>query len=311
MSLVPNAFAGRWVLVADDDEHTRQLLHDLCESAGFQVLTAEDGLQALDQVNSKHPDLVLLDLMMPGRDGFSVLKALREKTETAELPVILLTAAGDIDGKIKGMELGADDYITKPFKLVELQTRIAAALTVREYRKRLQHAEDELAQFRTVDPLTGAGTYAQLKASLDAEVARSRRYGRPASALVFGFDDYEKLRYELGRDATDSYLKSVAHVVQDGLRGADRLFRIDSEQFVVILPETDFAGARVAALRLQSAATAVPAVGPSGRFETQVRFGGGVFPSEGIRSSEDLLRAAHRSYQVLQERRHALVFNIT
>ena len=182
-------FSNRLVLIVDDDEHTRTLLKDLCETSGFKVLTAEDGVEAMEHISKARPDLVLLDLMMPRRDGFSVLKAVRETTELAELPVIVLTAMGDMDGKIRGMELGADDYITKPFKLIELQTRINSALTVREYRRRLLDAEDELAQFRAVDPVTGAGTYSQLKASLDSELARSRRYGRPAACLMFGFDE--------------------------------------------------------------------------------------------------------------------------
>src|SRR5207302_5082200 len=126
-------------------------------------------------------------LMMPRKDGFSVLKDLRDTPAHHELPVIILTAIGDIDGKIRGMELGADDYVTKPFKLIELQTRINSALMVRDYRTRLVAAEEELAQLRALDPVTGAGTYSQLKASLDGEIARSRRYGRPAAALMFGF----------------------------------------------------------------------------------------------------------------------------
>jgi diguanylate cyclase (GGDEF)-like protein len=293
-------FSNRVVLIVDDDEHTRTLLKDLCETSGFKTLVAEDGVEAMDHIARTRPDLMLLDLMMPRRDGFSVLKAVRETTELAELPVIVLTAMGDMDGKIRGMELGADDYITKPFKLIELQTRINSALTVREYRRRLLDAEDELAQFRAVDPVTGAGTYSQLKASLDSELARSRRYGRPAACLMFGFDDYQGLRYQLGRDACDAYLAKVVTEARSAMRGADRLFRIDTDEFVALLPETDLPGARIVAERMLTLLQAIPVEGPHGRLRVVTRFGGAVFPSERVRTSEDLLREANKSFRALQ-----------
>ena len=299
-------FKNRLVLVVDDDEHTRNLLRDLCESTGFRVVTAEDGHEAWQRVEADKPELVLLDLMMPKRDGFSVLKAIREADEFRETPVIILTAMGDIDGKLRGMELGADDYVTKPFKLVELQTRITSALTVREYRRRLLAAEEELAQFRALDPVTGAGTYAQLKASLDAELARSRRYGRPCAAVMFGLDDYPALRYQLGRDGCDTFLGRMAATVKDALRGADRLFRIDADEFVVLLPETDWKGAHITSERLLKVASEVS--NPSGP-AAQLRFGAAVFPSDRVRTSEDLLREANRSYRALADAKTKTLFD--
>lgn len=292
---------SRKILVADDDEHTRKLLRDLCESAGYGVTMAQDGEETLASVAGQRPDLVLLDLMMPKKDGFTVLRELRESGQWADLPVIILTAMGDMDGKIRGMELGADDYITKPFKLIELQTRINSALLVREYRKKLMAAEEELAQLRALDPVTGAGTYSQLKASLDGEIARSRRYGRPAAALLFGFDDYQGLRYQLGRDKCDEFISGMAREIRGSLRGADRLFRMDVDEFVILLPETDLPGARIAAERLGNIVHGLRAVGRSGSVEVRIRIAGAVFPHERVHSSEDLLREANRVYQALRE----------
>lgn len=290
-------FSNRLILVVDDDDPTRALLRDLCEAQNFRVISAADGGEAVDQIVLHSPDLVLLDLMMPVRDGFSVLKWAREHEKYAELPIIVLTAMGEMDGKLRGMELGADDFVTKPFKLIELQTRINSALMVREYRRRLFDAEEELAQFRAVDPVTGAGTYSQLKASLDAELARSRRYGRPAACLMFGFDDYAGLRYTLGRDGCDAYLARLLQGVLSCLRGADRLFRVDSDEFVVLLPETDRTGARQVGERILEVMLAVPLEGPGGALPVRISCGASVFPNEAIRTTEDLLREANRSYR--------------
>ncbi len=292
--------AARRILIVDDDEHTRILLRDLCEQTGYRVEMACDGGDALEKIERELPDLVLLDLMMPRKDGFAVLKELREGERTKDLPVIALTAIGDMDGKIRGMELGADDYVTKPFKLVELQTRINSALLVREYSRRLAAAEDQLAQLRAVDPVTGAGTYAQLKASLDAELARSRRYGRPIAALLITLDDYQSLRYELGRENCDAFVAQMARVVRDALRGADRLFRLDVEEFVVLLPETDLRGARITADRLNVLIRDLQANGRHGPVQMRLRIAGASFPHERVHSSEDLLREANRVYQALR-----------
>jgi diguanylate cyclase (GGDEF)-like protein len=292
---------GRKILVVDDDEHTRTLLRDLCEASGFKVTLTHDGVEAMKQIAEAAPDLVLLDLMMPRMDGFAVLKTVRDNTATAELPVIILTAIGDIDGKIRGMELGADDYVTKPFKLIELQTRINSALLVRDYRSRLMAAEEELAQLRALDPVTGVGTYAQLKASLDGELARSRRYGRPAGALLFGFDDYQALRYDLGREKCDDFMASMVNAIRGSLRGADRLFRLDVDEFVILLPETDLKGAHVAAERLAKLVAGLTTQGRTGPVEARIRVGGAVFPHERVHSSEDLLREANRVYRSLKD----------
>ncbi len=301
----------RSILVVDDDEHTRHLLRDLCEASGFQVKMAEDGIEALERLSEARPDLLLLDLMLPRKDGFAVLKQLREDEAWSDLPVIILTAMGDMDGKIRGMELGADDYVTKPFKLMELQTRINSALMVRDYRKRLTPASDEPNHLGTLDPVTGAGTYSQLKSSLDAELARSRRYGRPVGALLFGFDDYPALRYQLGRDRCDAFVGKMAAQIRASLRGADRLFRMDADEFVIVLPETDLPGARIAADRLGQIVHHLTAEGRDGKLEVRVRIGGAVFPDEKVRSSEELLREANRVYRSLRDPgQEKLVFDV-
>jgi CheY-like chemotaxis protein len=96
----PETAPRRSILVVDDDEHTRNLLRELCEALGFQVSLAENGLEALERIAAAPPDLVLLDLMIPGKDGFAVLQAVRENPAHSDLAVILLTAMGDLDGKI-------------------------------------------------------------------------------------------------------------------------------------------------------------------------------------------------------------------
>ena len=114
------------ILVAEDDIHIRTGLTDTLESEGYQVIEADDGNEALNAFKQETPDLVLLDVMMPGKNGYDVCQAIR--TQDALVPVIMLTAKGEEIDKVVGLKLGADDYITKPFGIHELLARIEAVL---------------------------------------------------------------------------------------------------------------------------------------------------------------------------------------
>ena len=112
------------ILVVDDNEMNVRVLEALLVSRGHDVRVARDGEEALEQIDKKHPDLVLLDVMMPKIDGFQVLENVRSNRETELIPIILLTALSDIDSNVKGIELGADDFITKPFNKSLLMARV-------------------------------------------------------------------------------------------------------------------------------------------------------------------------------------------
>lgn len=122
-SLEPTA--PRIILIVDDEARMRRFIRMNLELEGYQVIEADNGIRALDQVRQHNPDLIVMDVMMPELDGFETLKLLRE---ISTVPVILLTVKSDEDDKIHGLSLGADDYVTKPFSPRELSTRINAVL---------------------------------------------------------------------------------------------------------------------------------------------------------------------------------------
>jgi len=140
------------ILVAEDDIHIRIGLTDTLESEGYQVIEAHDGNEALDAFDRKTPDLVLLDVMMPGKSGYDVCRAIR--TKDARVPVIMLTAKGEEIDKVVGLKLGADDYITKPFGIYELLARIDAVLRRARLPKPPAQEDKEAFAFAcfTVDP---------------------------------------------------------------------------------------------------------------------------------------------------------------
>jgi two-component system phosphate regulon response regulator PhoB len=140
------------ILAVDDEEDIRELVRYNLEKEGFEVFTAESGERALELIRSKRPDLVLLDLMLPGMDGFEVCRILKRNEETCQIPIVMLTAKGEESDIVVGLELGAEDYVTKPFSLKVLTARVRSALR----RRRSASGEDDASVYEihnlAIDP---------------------------------------------------------------------------------------------------------------------------------------------------------------
>ena len=116
------------MLLVDDENQLRRVMRDLLERDGYTVFEAKDGAHALEQVDTHAPDILVLDLNMPGLDGYGVITQLRSRQATEDLPIIVLTAKGDEDNEVRVFELGADDFLSKPFRARALSARIQAVL---------------------------------------------------------------------------------------------------------------------------------------------------------------------------------------
>ena len=119
---------GKKILLADDEEDVKSILKMFLKSKGYEVCTAFDGLDAIDQTKKEKPDLILLDIMMPEMDGFEVCKKLKSDPETADIPVIMVSAASHAESVQKGLDAGASDYIVKPFEPEQLERKLASIL---------------------------------------------------------------------------------------------------------------------------------------------------------------------------------------
>jgi CheY-like chemotaxis protein len=119
---------GTLVLLVEDEDQLRRVMKDLLEQEGYRVAEARDGIQALDQVDRHAPDVIMLDLNLPGLDGYGVLQHLRSRPSTANIPVIVLTAKGDEDNEVRVFEMGADDFLAKPFRARALSARLEAVI---------------------------------------------------------------------------------------------------------------------------------------------------------------------------------------
>jgi diguanylate cyclase (GGDEF)-like protein len=248
----------RRVLIVDDDAMNLALMEKVMVDAGYAVIVASDGLNALRLAREHRPDAMLLDVQMPEMSGFDVLAQLRVDARCSDIQVIIVSGIGESQGRLQGVEAGAADFVHKPFRPIELVHRVNKVLDLEEARRQLREAEVEFAALRATDPVTGLGNFQRLHAVLEYEFLRASRYQRPLSLAAVSDDGLEPLMSKLKRDFSEDVLRRVAALVRAQLRGVDRVFRIDAAEFVMILPETPIAGARIAIDRIVQAISDLP-----------------------------------------------------
>ena len=133
------------ILIVEDNQENIDLLVYFLRPQGYELVTAKDGLSALEKVDEGHPDIILLDIMLPKMDGYEVCERLKTRADTKFIPIIMLTALKELQDKVKALEVGADDFLSKPFENVELLARVKSLLRLKEYHDELQHKNKELA----------------------------------------------------------------------------------------------------------------------------------------------------------------------
>ncbi len=239
------------VLVVDDDPLNCEALRRLCAGMGLEVSDAANGREALEKIIEAPPHVVLLDLLMPELDGFGVLEGIRDRVVEPRPAVILVTAAADVGGRMRGTELGAIDFVEKPFRLADLQRRIQRALAVVELEARLKEAERTVRSLRNTDALTGLGSFGQLYAVLEAEFRCAELTSRPLGCVLLSDEAYSRALAAGGREAGEQRLQRFVAAVEAARRPADYVFRIDAAELVVLCPATDATelGALAASLR--------------------------------------------------------------
>ncbi|MGH2775900.1 MAG: diguanylate cyclase domain-containing protein [Actinomycetota bacterium] len=233
------------VLVVDDDPDLLRLA-EVQLRADFSLILADGGAECIQIAQTRHPDVIVLDMMMPGMDGLTVLEVLNEDSSTADIPVICLSALSRIDDKLKGLYGGAIDYMTKPADQRELVARIWSAIRRRE-------KETAALQRSAADPITQLPSRGAFDLRLNEEIARSKRTSAPFSVLIIDVDHMDAINGSIGREQADRLLARLARVVKSNLRASDLLFRYESDEFSALLPESDAGTAWVAAERIRSA----------------------------------------------------------
>jgi two-component system cell cycle response regulator len=258
-------FEGRApvILVADDEPVNLSLIKRRLEWEHYQIHTATDGGEAVEVARRVLPDLIILDVMMPVLDGLQACRLLKGDPATRDIPVIFLSALDDTETKISGLSLGANDYISKPFRVEELLARVRVAIRLKCERDRLRDSAEEASrraeaasEMSMSDALTGLLNRYGLQRALQRELSEARRYARPLSCLLLDIDFFKAVNDTFGHAAGDTALMQVAGVLTEAMRGSDVVCRYGGEEFLVLAPETSLEGALALAEKIRLAVRA-------------------------------------------------------
>lgn len=233
------------LLAIDDSPLIHRLLKTRLKRERLQIHHAMSGEEGINKAIELIPDVILLDLDMPGQNGFQVLHQLKENRSTHEIPVIFVSGSCSTDQKVHALEMGAIDFVTKPFELAELRARVRSALRIHQLIRML-------AERAQLDALTGLWNRAYFDERLRREIEESERHGHPLSLIFADLDHFKMLNDEHGHTFGDLVLEEFAHILTHG-RAGDVACRYGGEEFVVIATHTNADEAVTVANRYRTA----------------------------------------------------------
>jgi diguanylate cyclase (GGDEF)-like protein len=300
MSWTDQARNGRLLIVDDAMENIQILNHVLGEE--HEVLFALNGEKALELAHQHRPDLILLDAVMPGMDGYEVCAAMRASPDVQDIPIIFVTALTTPEDETRALEAGAVDFITKPFNVAVVRARVRTHLT-------LKRQSDAMRELMLTDALTGVANRRSFNDALDNEWRRCARAHAPLSVIMIDIDHFKLYNDAYGHQAGDICLRQVANaMVRCAGRTPDLLARYGGEEFVILLPQASEEGAETVAQRILSAVRelAIPHRMSSAANIVTVSLGvATIVPSEGNCDADTLVRAADSAlYQAKKDGRN-------
>ncbi len=284
------------VLIVDDEISNIEIINAILED-DFEISFATSGQQALEVARSIYPDLILLDVLMPGMSGFEVCETLKREPLLADVPVIFTTGLGDTADEVRGLELGAIDYVTKPIQPVVLRARVNNHIELKRLR-------DRLAEMAVTDALTGLSNRRRMEQTLNTETARLTRTGDWLSVILLDIDYFKQFNDTYGHLEGDRCLVMVASALNRALRRAsDVPARYGGEEFACILPGADADAAQEVAseIRRQISALDIPHEGSNISSSVTISMGiatarceRGLLPDHWIKHADDqLYRSKH------------------
>jgi two-component system, cell cycle response regulator len=281
------------ILVVEDSPDSLHLLCSRLRLRGYLVDEAVSGEEAMHMVEFSPPDLLLLDVMLPGIDGHEVVRRLKAIPELPFIPVILVTGRDSTPEKVAGLDAGADDYLVKPVDLAELEARVRSMLRIKRLQTQLEEKNRELERLSRTDGLTGLFNQRHIRELLNDEFERVRRSKEPLAIALIDFDDLKRVNDTLGHQTGDQVLVEMARLLHGSTRRVDRVGRSGGDEFLVLLPQTPMQGAVVCLERIRKKVEVYPFIPDGdGHLPLTISVGLATCPDPGVQSPEELLRRA-------------------
>ena len=309
---------SKTLLIVDDSALIRKSVVKVVQSAQIfgRILQTPNGLEALEILLKEDIDLLISDISMPRMDGFKLLTTLRNLEKYKDLPVILLSSQNEAHQKIKGLQGGANDYVTKPFEPGELVARIKNLLMMKELQdelakknKAMELANKKLEQLSVTDELTGVWNRRYLWERLEEEITKARRFNLTVSCLMIDIDDFKVINDTYGHITGDTVLIEIAKILKSQCRNHDLLARFGGEEFVMVLHQTDLDGAVQLAQRLVKAVERHPFSTEDQRtLKATISIGVATYPAQDITDVNGLMKKADEAlYQAKRRGKNRVI----
>ena len=281
--------------VVDDDNAIRRLLRLFLTRAGYATFECVTGEEAREQLVGKPWDVAILDRKLPDMDGLVLCRELKTKPEFRARYIIMLTGEAEQEDKIEGLELGADDYLTKPFQYPELLARVRAGKRIVDLQKELMETNRRLELLSITDGLTKLNNHRFFQDSLARAFEESQRYERPLSLAMIDIDFFKKVNDTYGHAVGDEVLKAVAKLYKESVRSTDLVARYGGEEFAIMMPETELQDAVTFAEQIRTMVESTPIETQAGPLTITISIGVASVPLTRIRTAKDLIVAADKT----------------
>lgn len=289
------------ILVVDDSRLVAHVAKNMLVKQGHEVAVAVNGEAGLEAVASTKPDLILLDLIMPGMDGYEVCKKIKSATATADIPIIMLTSKAETADKVQGLEAGASDYVTKPFEEGELAARVNTHLRLKELYESLQEKNRMLQELANRDGLTGLYNHRYFQEAMTKDFHRALRYHESLSCVMCDIDYFKKFNDTYGHQTGDIVLETLARIIEDSLRETDLAARYGGEEFALVLYHTPAPAAFMVAERLRESVEKHQFIAKDLTLSVTISVGVATFPNEAIPDHKTLIECADKALYKAKE----------
>jgi diguanylate cyclase (GGDEF)-like protein len=283
------------VAIVDDDAAIRRLVRLFLKRAGYDIVEYTTGEEARTALARDHWDLVILDRKLPDMDGVVLAQELRTRPDFRTRYIIMLTGEAEQEDKVQGLELGADDYITKPFQYPELLARIRAGKRIVDLQKELLETNKRLELLSITDGLTKLHNHRYFQDELARAFEESQRYQRPLSLAMIDIDFFKKFNDTYGHAVGDDVLKQAADLYRHSVRSTDLVARYGGEEFAVMMPETALDDGIAFAEKIRSMIETTPLPTQAGPLNITVSLGVASVPHSRIHSAKELIVAADKA----------------
>ena len=282
------------ILIVDDSKGIRAQIGKALKTAGLfdAYYEAADGVEGLKALAAYPIDFVICDLMMPTMDGFQFLAAVRKHEAFGHIPVIILSARGESAMKIKGLGIGAHDYMTKPFDTGELIARVMVQLNIKRLQDEMRKNNELLKEISITDHLTHLYNRRYMMDELVIEFHRSQRKKGELCLVLIDVDHFKLVNDTYGHQNGDMVLAAIAETLRGELRRYDLAARYGGEEFAMVLPDTSLRDGYAVAERLRQGVLEIIFPAPLDNLAVTISEGIAALPSSRINSADALIKAA-------------------